>query len=461
MKKILLLIVGLFAVSLVFTSCLNDDDTTTTYSSDAAITAFSISNIETEFTTRTYDDSDDSTYTVTLTGSDYTFVIDQANNLIYNPDSLTYGTNVSKVVTSVTNGGYSLTYKKNDADTIYTSTDSIDFTSPAVFKSWAQNGTSRQYTVKINVHQCNPDSLIWNPLASNFKGDVILGKQKAVLLKDKIFIYGENANQVMVTSSSISDGTNWTPPAKITGLSEMADYSSAIVFNNNVYILCGSTLYKSDNGTTFSATPNNNVKFKQLLAINGKYLNGLDGDNKVVFSSDGTSWNTDNKSFTNLPDFCTSYVNYNQLSNPSLCKSILMGTYANKTDSIASVWEVENGTEWSKYDITESFDCPNLVNLSMIRYNGKLYAFGGHSLNKITEIESFKAFYNSIDEGISWRKTKENMIFPTSWLGNNNDFSFLVDSNNYIWIIFSKSGPLGYCVWRGQLHRLAADWLYK
>src|SRR5574344_689164 len=105
MKKILLFIVGIFAISLVFTSCLNDDDTTTTYSSDAAITAFSISSLETEFTTRTYDDSDDSTYTVTLTGSDYTFVIDQANNLIYNPDSLTYGTNVSKVVTSVTNGG--------------------------------------------------------------------------------------------------------------------------------------------------------------------------------------------------------------------------------------------------------------------------------------------------------------------------------------------------------------------
>ena len=214
MKKILLFIVGIFAISLVFTSCLNNDDSTTTYSSDAAITAFSIGTIETTLTTRTYDDSDDSTYTVTLTGSKYNFVIDQKNNIIYNPDSLPYRTNVSKVVTTVTNGGYSLTYRKNEADTVWSSTDSINFTKPVAFKSWAQNGSSRQYTIKINVHQYNPDSLVWNSITSNFKGENITGKQKAVLFKNNIFVYAESNNQVVVTSTSENDGANWTIPSE-------------------------------------------------------------------------------------------------------------------------------------------------------------------------------------------------------------------------------------------------------
>lgn len=460
MKKILLFIVGIFAISLVFTSCLNNDDSTTTYSSDAAITAFSIGTIETTLTTRTYDDSDDSTYTVTLTGSKYNFVIDQKNNIIYNPDSLPYRTNVSKVVTTVTNGGYSLTYRKNEADTVWSSTDSINFTKPVAFKSWAQNGSSRQYTIKINVHQYNPDSLVWNSITSNFKGENITGKQKAVLFKNNIFVYAESNNQVVVTSTSENDGANWTIPSEITGIAEKADYSSAIVFNGAIYILSGTKLYKSEDGKSFSVVASNN-SFKRLLAINGSTLWGTNGDNKFVSTSDGNNWNIGNNVTQQLPDQSVSYVNYTQASNPYLYKSVLMGTFVNSTDTIASVWETEKGTDWTPYNERNSFNCPYLNNLSMIRYDSKLYAFGGNSINKVTSVKGFQYFYCSLDEGISWRQVKNNVLFPDSWSGNNNDFSFLVDDNNYIWIIFSKSGPQGAFVWKGQIRRLANDWIYK
>lgn len=413
MKKILLFIVGIFAVSLVFTSCFNDDDSTTTYSSDAAITAFSIGTIETTLNTRKYDDSDDSTYTVTLTGSKYTFVIDQQNNLIYNTDSLPYLTDVSKVVTTATNGGYSLTYRKNDADTIWTSTDSIDFTKPVAFKSWAQDGSSRQYTIKVNVHQYNPDSLVWNSVPSNFKGEIITGNQKAILFKNNIFIYGENDNQVLVTSTSENDGANWTSPTEISGVSEKADYSSVIAFNNAIYILSGTTLYKSEDGKNFNVVTNNNINFKRLLAINGSTLWAANNDNKFISTSDGNNWTVGNNISQELPDQSVSFVNYNQESNPYLYKSILLGTFINSTDTIASVWESENGSDWTPYNETNSFNCPYLNNLSMIRYDGKLYAFGGNSVNKITTIEGFKAFYCSLDEGISWKKITENIIFPS------------------------------------------------
>jgi len=461
MKKILLFIVGIFVVSLVFTSCFKNDDSTTTYSSDAAITAFSIGTIETTLSTRTYDDSKDSTYIVTLTGSKYTFVIDQKNNLIYNPDSLPYLTDVSKVVTTVTNGGYSVTYRKNDADTIWTSTDSIDFTKPVAFKSWAQDGSSRQYTVKVNVHKYNADSLVWNPVPSNFKGEIITKNQKAILFKNNIFIYGEGENQVLVASTSENDGSSWTSPIEISGLSEKADYSSAIVFNGAIYILSNTTLYKSEDGKIFNAVPNNNINFKRLIGINGSTLWATNNDNRFISTFDGNSWTIGKNVSQKLPDQSVSFVNYNQGSNPYLFKSILLGTFINSTDTIASVWEAENGSDWTPYNEKNSFNCPYLNNLSMIRYDSKLYAFGGNSINKVTTIEGFKAFYCSLDEGISWKKITKNVIFPKSWKGNNNDFSFLVDDNNYIWIIFSKAGPQGQFVWKGQIRRLASDWIYK
>ena len=461
MKKILLFIVGIFVVSLVFTSCFNNDDSTTTYSSDAAITGFSIGTIETTLSTRTYDNSKDSTYTVTLIGSKYTFVIDQKNNLIYNPDSLPYLTDVSNVVTTVTNGGSSVTYRKNDADTIWTSTDSIDFTKPVAFKSWAQDGSSRQYTVKVNVHQYNPDSLVWNPVTSNFKGEIITKNQKAILFKNNIFIYGEGENQVLVTSTSENDGSNWASPIEISGLSEKADYSSVIVFNGAIYILSNTTLYKSEDGKIFNTVPNNNTNFKRLIGINGSTLWATNNDNKFISTFDGNSWAIGKKVSQTLPDQSVSFVNYNQGANPYLFKSILLGTFINSTDTIASVWEAENGSDWTPYNETNSFNCPYLNNLSMIRYDGKLYAFGGNSINKVTTIDGFKAFYCSLDEGISWKKITKNVIFPESWKGNNNDFSFLVDNNSYIWIIFSKAGPQGQFVWKGQIRRLASDWIHK
>ena len=65
--RFLSLIVGFLLVSIAVSSCLNTDDETPVYSSDATIHAFSLD---------------------TIHGVDYRLEIDQLNNLIYNPDSL-------------------------------------------------------------------------------------------------------------------------------------------------------------------------------------------------------------------------------------------------------------------------------------------------------------------------------------------------------------------------------------
>ena len=129
--KFLPLIVGLCSTVWGLTSCLNNDIEEITYSSSTSITGFSIGTLNIERTGVAKDGSD-SIYTDTINCSDYPFTIDQLNRTIENKDSLPVGTDITKVVTSITADSYYIYYEKQDGsdvkDTLWTNTDSIDFT---------------------------------------------------------------------------------------------------------------------------------------------------------------------------------------------------------------------------------------------------------------------------------------------------------------------------------------------
>lgn len=98
------------------------------------------------------------------------FSIDLNKGVIFNADSLPKGSDISKLVASVsysdavetaiiTNGETEINYKKNPGDT-------IDFTKRVILTLTANAGSvSRDYLIKVNVHKSNPDSLIWNQQA--------------------------------------------------------------------------------------------------------------------------------------------------------------------------------------------------------------------------------------------------------------------------------------------------------
>ena len=126
-KNSLYLLIGFLLVSFAFTSCLDSDGTNYDLTSDAIISAFSIGTIETKVPGKT-SAGKDTTFVYTVDGSLYPFTIDQLSNETFNRDSLPLGTDVSRVVTSITTSyAYALTYLKNGKDTVWTSTDSIDF----------------------------------------------------------------------------------------------------------------------------------------------------------------------------------------------------------------------------------------------------------------------------------------------------------------------------------------------
>lgn len=102
------------------------------------------------------------------------FSIDLNKGVIFNADSLPVGTDVTKLVPVIsysssasavtltqTGGKYTgeIDYKTNP-------TDSVDFSGKVVLKITAEDKTTtRSYDIKVNVHEMEPDSLMWDRLA--------------------------------------------------------------------------------------------------------------------------------------------------------------------------------------------------------------------------------------------------------------------------------------------------------
>ncbi len=100
------------------------------------------------------------------------FTIDLDNFTIYNADSLPVGTDITALQVNMTfdsavgEAEFSITDASVQDDTtfVYTSTEpEIDFTGNVKVKVTSLDGTlTKTYSVKVNVHQMEPDSLYWN-----------------------------------------------------------------------------------------------------------------------------------------------------------------------------------------------------------------------------------------------------------------------------------------------------------
>jgi hypothetical protein len=92
------------------------------------------------------------------------------------------------------------------------------------------------------------------------------------------------------------------------------------------------------------------------------------------------------------------------------------------------------------------YGCPNLKNLAVISYRDRLYAFGGESIGqRRAPLKAFGACYESRDNGITWREYDDAFKLAKDFVGRDEDFTTVVDSQNRVWMIWAQSGE----VWRG------------
>ena len=460
--KFLTVITGLLMAAFMITSCLNDDDNEVTLSSESSITAFSIKdNIETKYTAKV--NGKDTTLTATVKGSDYPFIIDQVERRIYNADSLPVGTNVSKVVVEITaDTPYILIVA--DKDSLWTSTDSLNFENPVKFKVMAQSMEyGAVYTAEINVHKQEPDSLVWSNLSSDFNGSAIQA-QKAVYFNDKIYVFArQDEGKVAVTTTSITDGHSWSALQQPLSL-EKADYSTAMTWGDHLYIIAENQLYQSENGTDWSkieSAPKLKMLVSNIYSQNNPEENNkliaINTDNVFVESHNGTEWTEQESVPYGFPETSLSFVSYPLNTNSSIDRMLVLGENPIATDTTSVVWaQLSTENTWGNYPPEkDNLDfCPKLENIAMIHYNNQLYAFGGPGKKNGSNLAPFSAFYESVNNGITWQQVKRYVFFPEEFSNlykqADGNYSYVIDKNNYLWIMWSKSGQ----VWRGRINKL-------
>ena len=413
MKRKFLAFVLLITAGLSLSSCLSsDDDTNIEYSHDTAITAFSLGNLG-QYVKRNTTGKMDSLVASAVTGTNYTFTIDQANRKIYNEDSLPALTRTAAALATISakNSSYiQLIYDKNvvkegeDKDSIvwYSSSDSINFDQLNKEKNirvYAQDASAyADYLLTVNVHKEFPDSFVWHSLAhGNAALNSLVGAEKTLVLGNgTVCVLGKNAEDKTVVLTS-ADGKNWETAST---LSSSASQSVATL-DGTLFVIEDGKVMASADAKTWNTIAENQA-FTQLLGASSKYLYARSAD-AIYASADGKAWTKqemDNE--TNfLPKHNVNLIATSIASVKNAESLLLVGTRdAAYGDTIAVAWTGtadyslpigDNKWNYIEYDKNQAGKLPYLAQLAVTTSSEGLVALGSNG-----------KWYRSQNGGIKW-----------------------------------------------------------
>lgn len=437
----------------ILSSCLSDDEHVYDYPDDTGITAFTLGTVNRYLHTTAKTTGKDSVYKVQVTGSDYKFYIDQLKREIYNPDSLPVGCDAKHILATISSKGSGVIGIKDtesDSLSVYSSSDSIDFSVPREFRAYNLTGTAyTAYTIKVNVHKEDPDSFNWHTLAQNNAELAALARAKAVCANGRIFLFGlDGTGNTHVYSTALEDGLNWQEATPSISLSANA-WQSATSLDGYLYTLTsgvsGTNVVRSTDGLNWE-TIAEGTNLTCLAGASSRYLYALTPTGISVSKDMGAHWEEEliDTDVAYLPTEEISLVYKDNLVNEETEQLLLMGRRdASLGDTISMVWtkvqEYADGAEAQPWSFVE-YDRNDLLKASYGRqflvtaYRGEYEALHCDST----------MLMRSVDGGISWRN--DSVDLPKDFDGQHH-FAFVKDANNYLWVI-SVDG-IG-SVWKGR-----------
>jgi hypothetical protein len=446
--KSLSIIASFFVFSHAVTSCL-DSDNNYELSSDNLITAFSLD---------------------TIYGVTYKFTIDQLKGEIYNADSVAYGADsiVRKIlITTFTTNGYYVTAGPDIAepfskDTLFDYTDSIDFVEhdPLTIRVRSYDGLhTKQYSIKVNIHQTDPDSLVWGdrPYVVGFSGGGLV-ESKAVLLKDEILVFASDGSQVAVYPEAGQwQGKNITTAVKVPSIVNLNDTLYAAGEDGGIHYSVDGESWTGV--TSFGITGTFTVEnlLTTFESKDDKFISAIIKENgKRVFAIAQSSaageltWTKGE----NVPDeFPTKHIvaTKSHTTPTGGQQALLIGdALADATET--TPWFSSDGLSWGAMTPSKTkYALPPMSEPSILYYGNTIYAFGRTA-------EGFSYIYTSVN-GIVWEKIEKKFMFPLDSSGESKfkdrtgGYAAIVDKHNYIWMFWNKEDE----AWRGKLNRLGFE----
>jgi len=299
---------------LSMSSCLGTSEEKTTYYDDTAITAFSLGTLNLTKKTKTKDGLRDSTIKTTYNANSYQFNIDQVNHLIYNTDSLPYGTDAAHVLATITskNSGTVILMLKNtsgkDSLVYYNTKDSINFTQSVKMRVYNMVGSAyRDYTVKVNVHKENGNEFTWN--SNSVSGLELTTDQKFVNNNGNMFLFAVNGSS---TVGYKYDGSQWSALNFNTSLNTSAA-QNIVSQNGSMYTLQNGNVIRSIDGENWNNV-SSAASLIRLIGATPKCIYALTTNGISISRDNGATWVKDSidTDASKLPD---TDINFIKLKN--------------------------------------------------------------------------------------------------------------------------------------------------
>jgi peroxiredoxin len=449
-NKTVLYITG--CVILLLTSCLgSDDNTSATPSRDAQIETFSLTN-----------DS------VPGLGS-VKFTIDQLNGLIFNMDSMPYETKVERVLCNITFVSYAINAAitpgaQPDTTFSWTDKDSVDFSKPVKIVVTAVDGaTTKTYTAQVNIHQVNPDSMLWNLHAGNPVPETIM-EQNVVARTyndtEVCFMYIQTSGGYKLYYSPVTDAAHWEelPLSGLDGNDKRI--SQLTIFGSASYIPSDSgILYSSSDGIHWTPAGSNSPVVRSLLGALGEGRNQapvlaavIEDDGRLSFAcmNENKEWTIGENVHDKFP--VINFASYSYI-NMYHAYVMLAGGRDAENQLTNTTWATMNGKDWILLTNEGSGYFEKREGMSLTRYDEKLFLTGGMN----AEGKATKEIYTSTDYGVTWARQDSLVVFPDAYKARG-FASVQVDKDNYMLIFGGKTSNDTYRlneIWRGRINRLS------
>lgn len=388
MKHFLPVIGAILIVLAGLTGCKNDT-TTTTKSSVAQLTAFSVSN---------------SNYSGLAAAS---FKVEERldTGLVYNIDSIRYATPLDSVVPKFTFAATpgSVVLRTPDSTLVLGGSDTINFVKQPVYLTVkSQDGTNTKvYEIRLTVHQVDPDLYHWEQLCPKIMNDN--SEQRVVALGDRFVSVSNNGFRTLVHIST--DGKTWIGGQSPTGLPDDCHVRRIISDGEKLYYADSLTLYTSANAIDWTAEDYTGKGFvirNMLMVWNDTVWAIAEDSQGLVLAKmrEGELTLSDLRPQSDFPvsDFAT--VSFESASRRA--RAMVIGGRAKNGAVLNSRWNLEYSPVVGYRMQNFSIDRPaftDLTGASVIWYNHQLLMFGGVD----ADMQYIgREILVSEDEGLSW-----------------------------------------------------------
>lgn len=443
--KLQLWLIGCLAF--LMSSCLGDDDEKydDTYYSNCQIKSFSLSN-----------DS--------IAGlSSVKFTIDQVNGLIFNKDSMPYGTVIDEkvvckieyVVSPLNVEVYQAALKDSG---YWNGSDSLNFSDYVRFDVHSLNGKAiKRYIAQLNIHQVHPDSMSWSLQTNELTGQKFQ-EQKVILRNGIYWMYIKGSNGYKLYQSS--NARDWTE-SNLTGLGDDTFILSQIVdYEGMLYLPTDNgLLYCSMDGIDW-AVLGGDLEVKSLLGVvcESEQL-GLPSALAAIVSNDGKlyygmmdilqSWKMGTEIADGFPVSGFAHLSHEVQYYQRLM--VLAGKDRNGQLSNAA-WETMDGLNWIKLTDERSSYFDKREGIALTKYDDCFYFFGGIDASN----KARKDIYRSESKGLTWELVDTLITFPDAYKARGYS-SVHVDDDNIILLFGGKESTTANMfdeLWAGRINRL-------